>query len=40
MFSLEKVHMLIDEMVMNGRIVETNRSRILAPVQVIDQASK
>lgn len=30
MFNLEKVHMIIDEMIVQGLIVETNQERILA----------
>lgn len=32
MFNIEKAHMILDEVVANGEIVETNRIRILAPV--------
>ncbi|XP_077993919.1 uncharacterized protein LOC144447711 [Glandiceps talaboti] len=39
MCNLEKAHMMLDEMVTNGYIVETNKARILAPIQVIDRAS-
>lgn len=37
MFNVEKAHMILDEVVSNGEIVETNRSRILAPVRIIDK---
>ena len=40
MFNLDKVHMILDEMIMNGQIVETNKNRILAPVAVFDKAAK
>eukprot|EP00035_Acanthoeca_spectabilis_P008139 m.149149 g.149149 ORF g.149149 m.149149 type:complete len:178 (+) comp14225_c0_seq7:2426-2959(+) len=40
MFNIEKAHMILDEIVVNGEIVETNRTRILAPVRIIDKASK
>lgn len=40
MFNIEKAHMILDEVVVNGEIVETNRSRILAPVRIVDKASK
>ena len=39
MFNLDKVHMILDEMIMNGQIVETNRARILAPIYLLDQAT-
>ena len=38
MFNLERVHMILDEMIMNGQILETNKNRILAPVAVLDKA--
>eukprot|EP00053_Salpingoeca_punica_P013597 m.122982 g.122982 ORF g.122982 m.122982 type:complete len:145 (+) comp16238_c0_seq3:64-498(+) len=37
MFNIEKAHMILDEIIANGEIVESNRSRILAPVQLIDK---
>lgn len=40
MFNIEKAHMILDEIVVNGEIIETNRTRILAPVRIIDKASK
>jgi hypothetical protein len=39
MFNIEKAHMILDEVVSNGEIVETNRNRILAPVHIVDQAA-
>ena len=38
MFNLDRVHMILDEMIMNGQIVETNKNRILAPVAIFDKA--
>ena len=40
MFNIEKAHFILDEMISNGEIVETNKSRILAPVLVIDRVDK
>eukprot|EP00050_Salpingoeca_kvevrii_P014919 m.41701 g.41701 ORF g.41701 m.41701 type:complete len:171 (-) comp6054_c0_seq2:71-583(-) len=40
MFNIEKAHMLLDEMVANGEIIETNRTRIIAPVKIIDQVAR
>ncbi|XP_027891553.1 AP-4 complex subunit sigma-1 [Xiphophorus couchianus] len=37
MFNLESVHIILDEMIQNGHIVETNKSRILAPLTAIDK---
>ncbi|CAN6541090.1 unnamed protein product [Malus baccata var. baccata] len=37
MFHLEKAHFMLEEMVMNGCIVETNKSSILAPIQLMDK---
>lgn len=39
MFNLDKVHIILDEMVLNGCIVETNRARILAPLLILDKMS-
>jgi len=38
MFNLEKAHMILDEMVLNGTIYETNRNNILAPISLIENA--
>ena len=40
MYQLEQVHFLLDEMVMNGYIVETNKSNILRPIDLIERESK
>ncbi|XP_078515535.1 AP-4 complex subunit sigma-1 [Lissotriton helveticus] len=40
MFNLDKVHIILDEMVLNGCTVETNKSRILAPLLVLDKVSE
>ncbi|XP_010133325.1 PREDICTED: AP-4 complex subunit sigma-1 [Buceros rhinoceros silvestris] len=40
MFNLDRVHIILDEMVLNGCIVETNRNRILAPLLVLDKAAE
>ncbi|XP_005047338.1 PREDICTED: AP-4 complex subunit sigma-1 isoform X2 [Ficedula albicollis] len=40
MFNLDRVHMILDEMVLNGCIVETNRNRILAPLFVLDKVAE
>ncbi|XP_035024718.1 AP-4 complex subunit sigma-1 [Hippoglossus stenolepis] len=37
MFNLDRVHVILDEMIQNGHIVETNRSRILAPLTALDK---
>jgi hypothetical protein len=37
MFNLDRAHMLLEEMVMNGRIVETSHKAILEPVELLDQ---
>ena len=39
MFNLEKAHFILDEMVMNGCIIETNKNNVLAPVLLLDKAS-
>ena len=37
MFNLEKAHYILDEMVMNGCIIETNKNNILSPVMLLDK---
>ena len=37
MFSLETAHFIIDEMLANGCIVETNKSNALMPVQLLER---
>ena len=37
MFNLEKAHFILDEMVMNGCIVETNKQNIMAPIMLMDK---
>ncbi|KAK1437576.1 hypothetical protein QVD17_03370 [Tagetes erecta] len=39
MFHLEKAHFMLEEMVMNGCIVETSKANILAPIQLMDKSS-
>lgn len=39
MFNIEKAHFIIDEMVMSGYIVETNKANILNPVLAIVKAA-
>ncbi|XP_074641726.1 AP-4 complex subunit sigma-1-like [Tubulanus polymorphus] len=39
-FNLEKVYFILDEIVVNGRIIETNQNKILAPVRLLDQMAK
>ncbi|KAE8895466.1 hypothetical protein PF005_g1261 [Phytophthora fragariae] len=40
MFNLEKAHFILDEMVMNGYIVETNKISILKPIHLMEKASQ
>eukprot|EP01095_Lingulamoeba_sp_RSL-Kostka_P008027 TRINITY_DN2630_c0_g1_i1.p1 TRINITY_DN2630_c0_g1~~TRINITY_DN2630_c0_g1_i1.p1 ORF type:complete len:146 (+),score=12.34 TRINITY_DN2630_c0_g1_i1:77-514(+) len=37
MFNLEKAHFILDEMISNGMIIETNKMTILKPIQLIDE---
>ena len=39
MFNIEKAHSIVDEMVMSGYIVETNKTNILNPVVTVVKAS-
>lgn len=38
--NMDKVHMILDEMIIEGYISETNQSRILAPLQLLDTVRK
>ena len=40
MYQLEQVHFLLDEMVMNGYVVETNKSNVLRCIDLMDRESK
>ena len=37
MFNIEKAHLIVDEMISNGKILETNKKNILLPLQLIDE---
>jgi AP-4 complex subunit sigma-1 len=38
MFHLDLAHHVLDEMVANGNIIETNKTNILKPIQLMDKA--
>eukprot|EP01125_Pyxidicula_operculata_P022948 TRINITY_DN9709_c0_g1_i1.p1 TRINITY_DN9709_c0_g1~~TRINITY_DN9709_c0_g1_i1.p1 ORF type:complete len:157 (+),score=14.62 TRINITY_DN9709_c0_g1_i1:534-1004(+) len=40
MFSLDRVYMILDEILLNGDIIETNKKNILDPVYLIDTFAK
>ena len=40
MYNLEKSHFILDEMVLNGCIVETNKNNIIKPIALMDKVSK
>jgi len=40
MFNLEKCHILLDEMIMNGQIVDTNRNNIVYPLALMEKAGQ
>ena len=40
MFNIDKAHFILDEVLANGDIVETNKTRILAPARVIDRVDR
>ena len=40
MYQLEQVHFLLDEMVMNGYIVETNKMNVLKPLDLMERESQ
>ncbi|XP_061675290.1 AP-4 complex subunit sigma-1 [Syngnathoides biaculeatus] len=37
MFNLDRVHVILDEMIQNGNIVETNKTNVLAPLNALDK---
>jgi AP-4 complex subunit sigma-1 len=39
MFNIEKAHFVLDEMVMNGSIYETNKATILSQIYALDKAT-
>jgi len=39
MFNLEKTHLILDEMVVDGRIVETNKKNVINVLQLLDTHS-
>jgi AP-4 complex subunit sigma-1 len=40
MYQLEQVHFLLDEMVMNGYVVETNKTNVLRPLDLMERESQ
>lgn len=40
MFNLEKAHFILDEMVLNGCIVDVNKSNVLAPIYLMERMSQ
>ncbi len=40
MFNIEKAHFILDEMVTNGQIVETNKANVLKPIHLLEKVSK
>ncbi len=40
MFNLEKAHFILEEMVMNGSILEANKANILKPIALMEKASE
>ena len=40
MYNIEKAHYILDEMIMNGQIVETNKTLVLAPLYVLDKVQE
>ena len=40
MFNIEKAHFLLDEMVMNGRVIETNKNNVLKPIKLMEASEK
>ena len=39
MFNLEKAHIIVQEMILNGCIAETNKISVLQPIYTLDKLS-
>ncbi|KAI8388554.1 AP-4 complex subunit sigma-like protein [Radiomyces spectabilis] len=39
MFNLEKVHIILDDTILKGIVLETNQDRILAPIDTLTKSS-
>ncbi len=39
MFNLEKAHFIVDEMMVNGHIVDANKANVLKPIHLMEKAS-
>ena len=37
MFNIEKAHFIVDEMVLNGHIVDSNKKNVLETVRLMDR---
>eukprot|EP01128_Nolandella_sp_AFSM9_P008960 TRINITY_DN5604_c0_g1_i1.p1 TRINITY_DN5604_c0_g1~~TRINITY_DN5604_c0_g1_i1.p1 ORF type:complete len:148 (-),score=12.42 TRINITY_DN5604_c0_g1_i1:136-579(-) len=40
MFNLDRAHMILDEIILNGNIVETSKATILEPIVLLDKYTK
>ena len=40
MFHIEKAHYIVEEMVANGWIIESNKGNILKPLALMDKATQ
>lgn len=40
MYSLDKVHMMLDEVINNGNIVDTMRNNVLGPLLTMEKLPK
>lgn len=38
MYNIEKAHYILEEMIQNGHIIESNRNIILGPLYALDKA--
>jgi AP-4 complex subunit sigma-1 len=37
MFNIERAHFILDEMVVNGRVIDTNKTNVLRPLRIMDK---
>lgn len=38
MFNIEKAHFILEAMIANGKILDTNKKNVLLPLQLLDEA--
>jgi AP-4 complex subunit sigma-1 len=39
MYNIEKAHFIVQEMIMNGCVIESNKANVLSAIQLLDKSS-